>query len=58
MGTRKDIIVAIAAGREAGARGESPTACPYPRESLLRTAWIRGYALVRPLPPQTYSARK
>ncbi|MCR8576166.1 Rmf/CrpP fold protein [Streptomyces sp. Isolate_219] len=44
MGTREDITRAIIAGREAGARGDSPTVCPHSRESLLRVAWIRGYA--------------
>ncbi|MFE0877310.1 Rmf/CrpP fold protein [Streptomyces sp. CA-250714] len=49
MGTREDIVRAVTAGREAGRRGDRPTACPHPRDSLLRTAWIRGYAETRPL---------
>ncbi|OAH14266.1 Rmf/CrpP fold protein [Streptomyces jeddahensis] len=49
MGTREDITRATTAGREAGRNGEPPTACPYPRTSLLRTAWIRGYAEARPV---------
>ncbi|MCX5161878.1 hypothetical protein OOK39_21825 [Streptomyces sp. NBC_00264] len=52
MGTRENIAQAIAAGAEAGARGDRPTACPYGAESLLRTAWIRGYARARPLAEQ------
>lgn len=47
MGTRHDIVSAIGAGRASGARGDRPTVCPYPRGSLLRTAWIRGYAGAR-----------
>ncbi|XLX13000.1 Rmf/CrpP fold protein [Streptomyces flavusporus] len=34
----------ILAGQEAGRRQESPLVCPYPRTSILRRAWIRGYA--------------
>ncbi|MFF1381718.1 Rmf/CrpP fold protein [Streptomyces sp. NPDC058308] len=49
MGTREQIVKAATAGREAGERGEPPTACPYPSTSTLRTAWIRGYATTRPL---------
>ncbi|MGW5673944.1 Rmf/CrpP fold protein [Streptomyces sp. NPDC003860] len=49
MGTREDIVKAVAAGRDAGERGARPTTCPYPTASLLRTAWIRGYASARPL---------
>lgn len=50
MGTRVSIVHAITEGRAAGAAGERPTVCPYPRQSLLRTAWIRGYAGARKLP--------
>lgn len=49
LGTRTTIVRALAEGRAAGARGDRPTVCPYGRESLLRTAWIRGYAQSRPL---------
>ncbi|SCK25543.1 MULTISPECIES: Rmf/CrpP fold protein [unclassified Streptomyces] len=49
MGTREDIVAAILSGREAGTRGDPPTACPHPRSSVLRTAWIRGYAESRPV---------
>ncbi|QCX77664.1 hypothetical protein C9F11_20145 [Streptomyces sp. YIM 121038] len=52
MGTREDIVKAVTAGREAGDRGDPPTACPYPSTSTLRTAWIRGYAERRPLAAQ------
>ncbi|MGW2066805.1 Rmf/CrpP fold protein [Streptomyces sp. NPDC001937] len=48
MGTRADIADAIAKGAEAGRTGAAPTTCPYPRESLLRTAWIKGYASTAP----------
>ncbi|MEU8989977.1 Rmf/CrpP fold protein [Streptomyces sp. NPDC048558] len=50
MGTREEIVEAVTAGREAGERGDPPNVCPYPRDSLLRTAWIRGYAETRPVP--------
>ncbi|MBI0374735.1 Rmf/CrpP fold protein [Streptomyces himastatinicus] len=52
MGTREDIVKAVETGREAGRNGEQPTACPYPRSSALRTAWIRGYAETRPVSSQ------
>ncbi|MGC0205233.1 Rmf/CrpP fold protein [Streptomyces levis] len=48
MGTREDIVTAVEAGREAGRNGEPPTTCPHPASSILRTAWIRGYAEQRP----------
>lgn len=53
MGMREEIVKAITAGRSAGHRGDPPTACPYPGSSLLRTAWIRGYAETRPVDPVT-----
>ncbi|WP_326698036.1 hypothetical protein OG909_12200 [Streptomyces sp. NBC_01754] len=49
MGTREEITRAVVEGAEASHRGNRPTACPYPADTLLRTAWIRGYATVRPL---------
>ncbi|GGW67979.1 Rmf/CrpP fold protein [Streptomyces griseoloalbus] len=52
MGTRQQIVEAVLAGREAGQRGDRVSACPHPATSLLRTAWIRGYAQARPLPTQ------
>lgn len=52
MGTREEIVRAVTTGREAGDRGEPPTACPYPASSILRTAWIRGYAERRPVAAQ------
>ncbi|MFB6846213.1 Rmf/CrpP fold protein [Streptomyces sp. NPDC056373] len=52
MGAREEITRAVTAGREAGDRGDPPTACPYPASSTLRTAWIRGYAERRPLSAQ------
>lgn len=52
MGAREEITRAVTAGREAGDRGEPPTACPYPASSTLRTAWIRGYAERRPMSAQ------
>lgn len=51
MGARGDIIRAVVAGREAGREGALLAACPHPASSLLRTAWINGYAQVRALPP-------
>ncbi|MFE9340861.1 Rmf/CrpP fold protein [Streptomyces sp. NPDC007063] len=59
MGTREDIVRAVTDGREAGRRGDRPTACPHPSGSILRRAWIRGYAEAtgpvggagRPAPP-------
>lgn len=47
MGAREDVAQAIADGTAAGRRGDPPTACPHPRDSLLRTAWVRGYAPAR-----------
>ncbi|MEV0553144.1 Rmf/CrpP fold protein [Streptomyces sp. NPDC050597] len=44
MGTREDIARAIIEGRTAGEAGEEPRACPYPHTSILRTAWVKGYA--------------
>ena len=52
MGTREDITRAVSEGRAAGDRGDDPRTCPYPRSSLLRTAWIRGYAERRPIADQ------
>ncbi|MFE4328724.1 Rmf/CrpP fold protein [Streptomyces sp. NPDC056831] len=49
MGTREDITRAVDEGAKAGRRGDPPTVCPYPRTSLLRGAWVRGYARARPL---------
>ncbi|MFE3586789.1 Rmf/CrpP fold protein [Streptomyces niveus] len=49
MGAREEITEAIIKGREAGEAGEKPTACPYPRDSILRTAWVKGYARTRPI---------
>ncbi|WP_308222568.1 Rmf/CrpP fold protein [Kitasatospora sp. A2-31] len=40
---------AAAAGRDAARAGWPVTACPHPRESLLRPAWVRGYAAARPI---------
>lgn len=48
VGTREQIVRAVLAGWEAGRRRESPSVCPYPATSILRTAWIRGYARARP----------
>lgn len=47
MSAREDIVTATTAGAEAGRTGQPPTACPHPRTSLLRAAWIRGYAPAR-----------
>ncbi|WP_257032531.1 Rmf/CrpP fold protein [Streptomyces sp. 1331.2] len=38
---------AVTAGRDAARAGQPVTVCPHPRESLLRLAWVRGYAAVR-----------
>ncbi|MEU6441355.1 Rmf/CrpP fold protein [Streptomyces sp. NPDC047046] len=35
-------MTAVRQGIEAGRRGDDPRTCPYPAESLLRTAWIKG----------------
>ncbi|MDX3214565.1 hypothetical protein PV318_03265 [Streptomyces sp. ME02-6991-2B] len=48
MGARADIVEAIRRGEEAGRTGQRPTVCPYPGMSLLRTAWIKGYASTAP----------
>ncbi|MFZ3471457.1 Rmf/CrpP fold protein [Streptomyces sp. 2.9] len=47
MGTRAQIVEAIQKGTEAGQSGAPPTACPYGRDEILRTAWIKGYAAGR-----------
>lgn len=47
MGTRAEIVRAQQQGDEAGRTGEPPTVCPYGRDSILRTAWIKGYAAAR-----------
>jgi ribosome modulation factor len=50
MGPREQLAKAINEGAQAGRDGDPPTACPYPRDDLRRSAWIRGYAKARPLP--------
>ncbi|MFE9391171.1 Rmf/CrpP fold protein [Streptomyces sp. NPDC006784] len=40
MGTREDTVRAVTAGREAGRRGDRPTACPHPSGSCVG----RGFA--------------
>ncbi|MEU9306948.1 Rmf/CrpP fold protein [Streptomyces sp. NPDC048256] len=49
MGAREDVVRAMQEGRTAAEQGEEPTVCPYPATSILRTAWIRGYARARPV---------
>ncbi|WHM36306.1 Rmf/CrpP fold protein [Streptomyces sp. BPTC-684] len=46
MGPREQIVEAMLKGREAGKTDDRPV-CPYPRDSLLRRAWIKGYADAR-----------
>jgi hypothetical protein len=53
VGTRQDITEALLAGAQAAQNGDEPTTCPYPRDSLLRRAWIRGYARARPVADTT-----
>ncbi|RMB83655.1 Rmf/CrpP fold protein [Streptomyces shenzhenensis] len=53
MGTREEIVQAVLAGAEAARDGDEPTTCPYPPTSLLRTAWIKGYARSRPIADQS-----
>ncbi|MGW8988712.1 Rmf/CrpP fold protein [Streptomyces zhihengii] len=48
MGTREDIVRATLDGEDAARDGRPVTACPHPASSLLRTAWVRGYARGRP----------
>ncbi|GLW53963.1 Rmf/CrpP fold protein [Kitasatospora phosalacinea] len=43
MGFREDAVNATQAGQQAARGGQSVTACPYGRDDLLRTAWLRGY---------------
>ncbi|MFE7017565.1 Rmf/CrpP fold protein [Streptomyces sp. NPDC057651] len=50
MGAREFIVRAVLEGTEAGRRGDPPTVCPYEHGSLLRTAWIKGYARTAPSP--------
>lgn len=47
MGPREDIVKAVQQGAEAGRNGDDARTCPYPGDSLLRTAWIKGYAGAR-----------
>ncbi|WP_158516453.1 Rmf/CrpP fold protein [Kitasatospora sp. MBT66] len=49
LGFRADAVRATRAGRDAARAGQPITACPHSRESLLRSAWVRGYAAARPL---------
>ncbi|MFF7234409.1 Rmf/CrpP fold protein [Streptomyces sioyaensis] len=56
MGPRESITQALTEGAAAGRAGKPATDCPYPRTSLLRTAWIRGYARARPLSTQPETA--
>ncbi|MFK0289935.1 Rmf/CrpP fold protein [Streptomyces sp. NPDC090442] len=44
MGFREDAIRARRAGYVAAHAGRPVTDCPHPADSLLRTAWVRGYA--------------
>ncbi|MER0481592.1 Rmf/CrpP fold protein [Streptomyces sp. Edi2] len=44
MGPKEQAVEAILKGAEAGETGQPVTVCPYPRASLLRRAWIKGYA--------------
>ncbi|MFI1191548.1 Rmf/CrpP fold protein [Streptomyces californicus] len=47
MGTREEIVEAILKGRTAGESDQESPPCPYPRDSILRTAWVQGYAPAR-----------
>ncbi|MFC8925231.1 Rmf/CrpP fold protein [Streptomyces albidoflavus] len=49
MTTREDIVRALIQGAEAGRRGDHVKTCPHRGDSLLRTAWIKGYARARPV---------
>lgn len=48
MGTREGIARGVLEGTKAAEKDDPPTTCPYPRTSVLRTAWVRGYAGARP----------
>ncbi|MEV6105709.1 Rmf/CrpP fold protein [Streptomyces sp. NPDC051940] len=50
MGPREQVTRALHEGAAAGRAGDRPTACPYERGDLRRSAWLRGYAKTRPLP--------
>ncbi|MFF0293157.1 Rmf/CrpP fold protein [Kitasatospora sp. NPDC004614] len=43
MDFRASSVRAAQAGQQAARGGQSVTACPYGRDDLLRTAWLRGY---------------
>ncbi|WP_199806689.1 Rmf/CrpP fold protein [Streptomyces sp. NRRL F-5727] len=49
MGAREEITRAILDGDRAARNGDPPSVCPHPRTSVLRAAWIRGYAAARPV---------
>jgi ribosome modulation factor len=48
---RATMTQAIADGNAAGLAGAHVTTCPHPRGSLLRAAWVKGYARARPVTP-------
>jgi hypothetical protein len=47
--SRQDTAQALADGAQAGRDGRPPTDCPHPAGSVLRAAWVRGYAKQRPI---------
>ncbi|MGK5531544.1 Rmf/CrpP fold protein [Streptomyces sp. URMC 129] len=49
MAAREDIARALAAGAQAARADQPLTTCPYPRDSLLRRPWLRGYVRVKPI---------
>lgn len=51
-GFREQAAAALQDGRQAASSGQPVTECPHPRGSLLRTAWVRGYASSAPLPAE------
>ncbi|MFE1770275.1 Rmf/CrpP fold protein [Streptomyces sp. NPDC059008] len=50
MGFREDAVRARHAGYVAARAGRPVTDCPHPADSLLRMAWVRGYATGRSSP--------
>jgi ribosome modulation factor len=52
MGFREEAVQALNAGHQAAIDGQPVTACPHPRGSILRTAWVRGYAQAAPRPDE------
>lgn len=52
MGFREEGVQALQAGQQSARASEPVTACPHPRGTMLRTLWVRGYAMAAPRPAE------